>query len=409
MLSYKGRGLAIKVIAVVALTFTLSAIGSSSASADSSTGSISGTVTATNGSPLDNVTVKAMSLSTIVASTTTAVDGTYTLNGLSPDNYSVYFVTCNGSFFCGEATANSFYGSSPQDTVPVTANSVTSGIDVALTITPSIVGTVTAASDGQPISDAVVYAYASGSNFGDVVGITSTGPDGGYMLTNLPDGNYDIVFIDCGDAYPYSSASVCQYAPEVYTGNIGGTPWARDDSPSITLIAVNGGQVAQNVNAALYAVTSPWLVCPPDNAGACELSPATAGMTVTGSALPDPDADLPGAVLNPSVIPGGSLQFVPTDLSGGQFTNSQLPSGRASIRLQAYSRSRETKTPAPLLSRLSTSRLQARKRLLTLASMSIGTRFRVKFLVRPSSISRRPRVTQSPPGLRHQPSTGQHW
>ena len=218
-----------------------------------------------------------------------------------------------------------FYGSSPQDTVPVTANSVTSGIDVALTITPSIVGTVTAASDGQPISDAVVYAYASGSNFGDVVGITSTGPDGGYMLTNLPDGNYDIVFIDCGDAYPYSSASVCQYAPEVYTGNIGGTPWARDDSPSITLIAVNGGQVAQNVNAALYAVTSPWLVCPPDNAGACELSPATAGMTVTGSALPDPDADLPGAVLNPSVIPGGSLQFVPTDLSGGQFTNSQLP------------------------------------------------------------------------------------
>jgi hypothetical protein len=302
--------------------FALSAVGANPASAQETTGSISGTVTTTNGFPLDNVFVEALSPNTgALFTTTTAADGTYTLNGVSPDNYSLWFITCSGSFFCGEADAGAYYGGSVLDTVSVTAGSTASGIDGVIAITPSIVGTVTAASNGQPLDDAVVTAYSTGDNF---VEETSTGPDGEYMLTNLPDGSYNISFLDCGSVWPFPSTPTCQYAPETYTGKVGGTPWAYNDS-SITPVTTDSEQMVQNVNAALYAVTSPWSVCAANNT--CESSPPSVGMTVTGSAEPDPDADFPNSVLAPTVVQGGSLQFVPTDLSGGQFTVSQLPSG----------------------------------------------------------------------------------
>jgi hypothetical protein len=335
MLSRKGRGWAVKIIAAAALMFALLTVGSVPAFAQGSTGSISGTVTATNGFPLDNATVEAMSGSTVVASATAAADGTYTIDGLSPGSYSVYSSIVFNNFPSGVPGAESFYGDSAQETVPVTADSVTSGINVVLAITPSITGTVTAVSSGQPIDNVVVQVipvHGSDTPVTGYTGIAYTGPDGEYALMNLPAGNYDITFVDCGNV-PYSSTSTCSYASEIYTGQPEGTPFFTSYSSTITQVTVVTGQTTSGIDASLFSLDSPLTVC---TGYGCDPFPASAGMTVTGA--PNPNASTPGTVLGPTVGGGQSLQFVPTGLSGGQFsayvfsgtdpiTDGQFPSG----------------------------------------------------------------------------------
>ena len=115
---------------------------------------VSGTVTGPNGDPVQRECVNAVTNTPNgldgVGNATTAADGTYTLQGLPPGSFLIYFQDCNnvGPFL------DQWWDNQPDAStavaVAVTAGSTTTGIDAQLAAAGQIQGHVTDG-DGHPL------------------------------------------------------------------------------------------------------------------------------------------------------------------------------------------------------------------------------------------------------------------
>lgn len=158
-------------------------------------GTISGIITsAADGKPLGGVCV---SIGTIGGGTSTAKNGSFSVEQVPPGRYTVRFAGgCgnNGSYapqyFPGQTYA--------ADATPVTvrASQVTSGIDAAMKPGSTITGTVTSRS-GRKLNGICVSAIDPGTT--DAYGTMPLGGDtlssnGSYRIANLAAGQYEIAF-----------------------------------------------------------------------------------------------------------------------------------------------------------------------------------------------------------------------
>jgi Carboxypeptidase regulatory-like domain len=160
-------------------------------------GSIAGMVTGgPDGAPLGNIRVSLLGDEDAErASTTTAPDGSYRINGITPSDigYAVCFQAADavgGSSIggyrdtCHPSALWDPEGPRPDDAAPVviTESTLFSGIDGVLPPAAGITGRVTYELDGSPLPNAVVRLYEGGA---ESITDATTGGDGSFVLRRL--------------------------------------------------------------------------------------------------------------------------------------------------------------------------------------------------------------------------------
>ncbi|MCB0978934.1 MAG: pentapeptide repeat-containing protein, partial [Acidimicrobiales bacterium] len=153
------------------------------------TGTLSGTVTDPGGAPLAGLTVEARHWfwGVLVDSTTTGVDGTYTLT-LEPDDYRVRVLDPGGTWperWSGDV------GAWEDSTAVAVTDGGTTTLDVAYPPADSISGVVTG--DAVPLAG-IDVELLNLDNW--PVASTSTAVDGTYAFANLMGGPYRVRFTD---------------------------------------------------------------------------------------------------------------------------------------------------------------------------------------------------------------------
>jgi hypothetical protein len=205
-------------------------------------GSLSGTLTAApSGARVQQDCVEAVSSNPANpgGGAFTGANGTYTIGGLAPGSYQVFF----GDPECllGPAgLAPQWYNDQPTQasagSVTVTAGSTTPDIDAALQSDGEITGTVSgpsaAAPSGVCVTAVPVSGYALTDGVLSVVAVTSAG---GYTLEDLLPGQYKVEFS--------SGCGATGYA----------TQWWQDASSATTAtpVTVNAGQDVSGISATL--------------------------------------------------------------------------------------------------------------------------------------------------------------
>jgi uncharacterized protein YjbI with pentapeptide repeats len=148
-----------------------------------------GTVTATAGPPLAGVVVQLHDTShQVVATTTTAPDGTWLLDGLADGSRLVSFVDPSGTYasvFWADATT-------AWSAAPVAlAAGLDPVVDQALPPAAGLVGT--AVVGGVPRADIVAVVLDAGDR---IVGTATTGADGRWAVGALPPATYKVAYVD---------------------------------------------------------------------------------------------------------------------------------------------------------------------------------------------------------------------
>jgi hypothetical protein len=161
----------------------------------------------------------------------TGSTGGYILSGLTAAEYTVEFYSLSGSYVTQYYDGKSSFLEASR--VPVAEGTMVSGIDAALQVAGEITGKVTAAVGGMPIEDIKVCAYEIGGEF--VAQCTSTGANGEYAITRMPEAEYNV------DFYSVSGSYVTQY----YNN--------KSSLASATKVPVSEGIVTEGIDAALVA------------------------------------------------------------------------------------------------------------------------------------------------------------
>jgi hypothetical protein len=295
------------------------------------TGSISGTVLyAAAGVSGVCVTAKGATTASVITGTTGAA-GTYTLTGMTPDNYTVYFdPSCAGSV--SSPYAWQYYnGVTPKGSataVPVESGPVALS-STNLTMGSTISGTVLAG--GSPVGG-VCVEFVLTTAPGEIAQAVSAAGTGTYSLGSFPDANYELRF----DPTCFGTQS-SPYAIQVFNGQ-------SDWSTSTVIEIVAPDSAATGINAALIpgasisgtvtatGATSPANVCVEAYAGTNGYYEALANANAAG----DYDiTNLPGdsykLEFDPSCLGAATSDFGPTwyngatNFSGG--TSFSLSSG----------------------------------------------------------------------------------
>jgi len=172
-------------------------------------GAISGTVSEPSGKPFSFICITATNLKS-GASAATEADSfpsgypvPYTITGLAPGRYRVFFYDCGGSGFASQwySRKATRHAANP---VTVTAGHVTRHINARLASAAtggSISGTVTALAAGRPVAGICVTAFAAA---GFAFGGARTDARGDYRVRHLESGRYHLFFGSCrGNRYAY--------------------------------------------------------------------------------------------------------------------------------------------------------------------------------------------------------------
>jgi hypothetical protein len=160
------------------------------------TGAITGTVTSTSGA-IAGACVTALWSNGGGKRTTTTSTGAYSLSGLPPGLWEVYFSGCGTKNF-----ASQWWDGQPTQVtsraVTVTAGRTTSGISARLAGAGEITGTVTAAGSSTGIAGVCAYALDSTFQAGQSAsGSAVTNSAGTYMIVGLAAGTYIVEFQPC--------------------------------------------------------------------------------------------------------------------------------------------------------------------------------------------------------------------
>jgi hypothetical protein len=240
-------------------------------------GTISGTVT-DSGDPsaAAGVCVEATDASDSLGGSgtaTTAVDGTYSITGLAPGSFVVFFdPTCSGSktspalpqWYLGSPTAG---GATP---VTVTAGTTTPSIGASLQEKGSISGTVTDAFHPSGLDGICVSATSSDGGSGS--GSATTSASGTYTISGL-----------LPDSYTVNLDPTC-------AGSVSSHDVAKSYGSAVT---VNSDATTANINAVLATITG----TSTNTAITSSANPGNAGDSVTYTATVSPTDD------------GGSVAF----------------------------------------------------------------------------------------------------
>ncbi|MEO7263053.1 MAG: carboxypeptidase regulatory-like domain-containing protein, partial [Jatrophihabitantaceae bacterium] len=202
--------------------------------------SIIGTITDASGAPVSGVLVTAYGMSSYYGYyAETDESGSYTLGGVSADDYQICF---DPSYAQGPAAGG--YAAQCYDNKPSieTADPVTVGaagsvtVDAVLSSGAAITGQVTG-SDGAVLGGVYVYAYAQES--GQYVTVASDYEDGSYRLPGLSEGDYLICF-GAGNVH---QPAVTGYVDECYDN--------QSTSYTATPVHVTTGAVRAGIDAEL--------------------------------------------------------------------------------------------------------------------------------------------------------------
>ena len=254
-------------------------------------GQITGTVTLAAGGPAAGVCVDAYQTvpGFVVASTTTASDGTYALEALQTGKYILDFTPSCGTL---NALPQYYKGSAAPSTatqVSVTAGKTTSGVSTALAVGGEITGTVKN-SGGSPLVSICVYAYLA-TQLSSSAAYVDTGVNGTYTLPGLPSGKYVVEFYAC-------NVSATTYAAQWYKG--------QSTESKATQITVTAGKTVSAIDATMTA--------PP------------AGGSITGTVTRAAGVGEPGVCVDANLTSNEGGGYATTG-AGGTYSIIDLPAG----------------------------------------------------------------------------------
>jgi hypothetical protein len=209
-------------------------------------GRIAGTVTsASSKAPLEGIEVCAYERTSNAyrGCAPTSATGEYAIADLAAGEYAVEFDGDVGyltQYYKGKASLGE------ADSVSVSGESTTAGIDAAMVTKGTITGQVTNASSKAPLEGIEVCAYEGGDDlFG---GCATTGSTGEYAIANLPAGKYTIEF---------SAESETDYLTQYYDGKSlsseANAVAVTDESATsgIDAAMMTGGEITGEVTSAL--------------------------------------------------------------------------------------------------------------------------------------------------------------
>ena len=255
--------------------------------------SIQGTVTLTDGSAADGVSVSAYRHNgdyfEYAAGVVTAGGGTYAIDSLQPGTYTLQFSPPFGSALIAE-----WWNDRPDqwsaDSFEVADGSTVSVMDAQLAIGGAIEGVVSGP-DGASVPYANVTAYAYDNGYAEYRGSSSTDESGAFAITGLPEGTYTLQF-----SPPWGS---------VYSGE-----WWNDkpDQYSADTFTVAGGETVSGLLAELGL-----------------------GGTITGVVTGAEDAPLQGVSV--SAMGAGNWRSAVTD-ADGRYELTGLAAGDYTISFQ---------------------------------------------------------------------------
>ncbi len=313
-------------------------------------GTISGTVTdAVTTSPIEGASVSVFSGQTFIANALTDVMGNYTIPNLAPGQYTVI------------ARAGTTYQTASQGATVI--GGMTTTVDFALQLNPgAITGTVTNASNGQPLPGTTISVYSNLT----VIGSALTDANGLYSINELAPGNYTVVASApgfnssaVGAIVTANTTTVVDFALAATPGTISGTvidavTMSKIPGAAInvfsgqTLIASaltdsNGFYQIQNLSPDNYAVTASKATYQTQAIGAM----VTAGTTTTVDfALIKPPGTITGTVtdaVTTNPIEGASVSvfsgqtFIANALTDamGKYTIPDLEPGQYTVIARA--------------------------------------------------------------------------
>ncbi len=168
----------------------------------SQSGGVSGTVTdAATSNPVDDghLCVDALpvdSNGTYAETCAITAAGAYTLSGLAPDSYQIFFDDAGGNYASVEYNGGA--------DVAVAAGATTASIDIALGPGGALSGTITDAATGNPVGGICVNSPGGA----DVPALsTCNSSDGTYILRGLAPGTTTVTFYDSSSSGYYETAT----------------------------------------------------------------------------------------------------------------------------------------------------------------------------------------------------------
>ena len=163
-------------------------------------GAISGHVADLSDAAIQSIRVRVLDLyNANIADAYTDSSGNYTISGLTPGNYRVYFDNNGMDYFPEWYDDQGSYAAA--DTVVVVTSTTTADINAQLAPAGRISGQVTNAAYAS-IEGIWVVAYTTA---GDDLVQSLTDASGNYALTGLPAGSYKVVFDAASEYLPYLS------------------------------------------------------------------------------------------------------------------------------------------------------------------------------------------------------------
>jgi hypothetical protein len=210
------RRLLIRRVGVAAIAIAMTLVGISAASADDTTGSITGTFDDAHGIPIANASVQVFtSDQNFVSSANTDNTGTYSVGGLAPGDYIVEFETDVTQWAHGQT-----------DPFQATVFTVTAGADIVVDETQLPIGTLTGTltnADGSPVAGANVDASSEATG---ASGFATTDGNGSWTMPVFANDAYEVAF-----GLPNG---LTQYAPgQDEQGNAQSFPVAPDQTTTI--------------------------------------------------------------------------------------------------------------------------------------------------------------------------------
>jgi len=160
--------------------------------------------------------------------TTTGIDGTYSVSGLPSGQYIVAFEPGESEYlgqYYDEAE-----GAGLASQVTLQAGSSVGHVDAALAESATVSGDVTAAKTGAAVKEATVFVQSAASG---VVHTAITAEDGSYSVTGLPAGSYKVEF----------SAEGQGFLSQLYDG--------QPTIGAAQTLAIAAGETRAGINAAL--------------------------------------------------------------------------------------------------------------------------------------------------------------
>ena len=248
--------------------------------------SISGTVTgADTGLGLPNANVFALLDGNQVGFATVASNGSYTIDGLAPGDYTLQFVPAGSTNYVGQYWNNA-PSAATATTISIGSGQAATGYNAVLAVGATVSGTVTTTDDPSlGLANASVTAVDSSDNY---VAGTTTDANGNYSIVGLAAGSYRIKF----DA-PYGDSHASQFWKSAATFD------------KATPVSVTSATATSGINATLAA-----------------------GATISGSVVDTstPAVPIPYAIVE-VLTPGGTYVASTEADENGNYVLSGVPAG----------------------------------------------------------------------------------